>query len=64
LPFNIPPQSWVTDFGYAPGLRKHAISDGYWALLRPLNVGTHTIQFFVQSPVVTLDVTYDLTVSP
>jgi hypothetical protein len=65
LPFNITSQSWVhTDFSYAPGLRPHAISDGYWALLRPLDVGEHKIRFFAKSPGFSLDVTYDLTVSP
>lgn len=65
LPFDIRGYSWVhTDLRYKPGLRPHAIADGYWALLRPLDVGEHTIRFFAESPGFSLDVTYDLTVSP
>lgn len=65
LPYNIPDYSWVhTVYGFPPGLRPHAISDGYWALLRPLDVGKHKIRFFAKSPGFSLDVTYDLTVSP
>jgi hypothetical protein len=65
LPYDIPGYSWVhTDFGFQPGLRPHAISDGHWALLRPLDVGEHTIRFFAKTSGFSLDVTYNLTVSP
>lgn len=64
--FNIPPGSVATDFGYAPGVRKISISDGYWVMLDPLPLGEHTIHFTSASaafPDFALDVTYHLTVS-
>ncbi|MEQ1484413.1 hypothetical protein [Methyloglobulus sp.] len=64
--FNIPPGSVATDFGYAPGVRKISISDGYWVMLNPLPPGEHTIHFTSASaafPDFALDVTYHLTVS-
>ena len=41
------------------------VADGYWALLSPLSVGTHTIHFaggFASG--FSLDVTYHITVTP
>ncbi len=53
-------------FGYAPGLRKVAISDGYWIMLDPLRPGQHTLRVasrYDGNANFNLDVTYHLTVS-
>jgi hypothetical protein len=46
--------------------RNDAYADGYWAMLRPLSVGQHTIHFHAAIPDFSfvLDVTYNLTVVP
>ena len=58
------PGTWVIDF-YEPGVRKIAISDGYWVMLEPLPPGEHVIHFTADKPSenFALDVTYHLTVS-
>lgn len=62
-PFNIPPGSSFTAFGYAPGVRDISISDGYWVMLDPLPRGTHEIRFTALTSFgFSLDVTYHLTV--
>jgi hypothetical protein len=53
-------------FGIPPGTTR-SVADGYWALIRPLSVGTHTISFGGVSPSFpeggfTTSVTYTLTV--
>ena len=55
----------TTDFGYAPGIRKIAVSDGYWVMLDPLPEGEHTLHFTATQTATgfALDVTYHLTVS-
>jgi hypothetical protein len=51
-------------FGLDPGVRKIAISDGYWIMLDPLKPGVHTIHFTAATVGgLNLDVTYHLTVS-
>lgn len=63
-PLNLPDGSIaVTDFGYAPGVRKIAIADGYWVMLESLPPGLHTIHFTSTAPGFSLDVTYFLTVN-
>jgi hypothetical protein len=63
LRFNIPDGSFiVTDFGFAPGIRKLSIADGYWVMLDPLPRGEHAIHFTATAPGFALDVTYHLTV--
>ena len=32
-------------FGVPPATQTRSVADGYWALLRPLSVGTHTVSF-------------------
>jgi hypothetical protein len=43
-----------------------AFSDGYWAMLRPLSRGKHTVHFHGENPIFpqTVDVTYNLNVIP
>ena len=50
----------------APGTYSPAIDDGYYVMLKPLAVGTHTVRIVGASPIcgVSLDVTYNLTVVP
>ena len=53
-------------FEYAPGLRKVAISDGYWIMIDPLRPGQHTLRVVSRydgNANFNLDVTYHLTVS-
>jgi hypothetical protein len=49
-----------------PGTYSPAIDDGYYVMLKPLPVGTHTVQIVGASPAcgLSLDVTYDLTIVP
>jgi len=49
-----------------PGTYSPAIDDGYYVMLKPLQVGTHTVQIVGASPAcgLSLDVTYDLTIVP
>jgi hypothetical protein len=62
-PFNIPPGSSFTAFGYAPGVRQISVADGTWVMLDPLPRGTHEIHFTATtSGGFSLDVTYHLTV--
>lgn len=67
LPLNLKPGTLATEadgFGLAPGIRKIAISDGYWLMLDPLKPGTHTLHITSASAAgFNLDVTYHLTVS-
>jgi len=57
------PNSLGTDFGYAPGVRDPAISDGYWLMLKPLRPGKHTLNIKAQSATgFDQDVTYHITV--
>jgi hypothetical protein len=58
-------------FGLPAGTYSPAIDDGYYVMLRPLGVGTHTVRFAGASagcPLIgsgfSVDVTYDLTVVP
>jgi hypothetical protein len=48
------------------GFRATGFTDGYWAMVRPLPVGAHTIHFVASIPSFsfTVDATYNLTVSP
>jgi hypothetical protein len=52
--------------GCAAGIYSPALSDGYWALIRALDVGEHTVTFHAEVPEAefVIDVTYDLTVVP
>ncbi len=64
---HIPPGSVLTDFGYDPGDRYPAVSDGYWLMLPPLPVGEHVIESYAalgDPPWFELHVTYYLTVAP
>lgn len=45
FPLLIRPGSLLNEFGYDPGLRFPAVSDGYWVLVQPLPRGRHTISF-------------------
>lgn len=64
IPLNIKPGTILEDFGYAPGLRKIAIADGYWMMLKPLSSGQHVLHFTAAAEGgFKLDVTYHLTVS-
>lgn len=49
-----------------PGIYSPAVDDGFYVLLRPLPVGSHTLHFHAESPGGTLqqDVTYNLSVVP
>lgn len=49
-------------FGLAPWVRDLAVADGYWLMLTPLTPGAHTLRFTADGPVITLDVTYHITV--
>ncbi|MBL8879786.1 MAG: hypothetical protein JNG88_11765 [Phycisphaerales bacterium] len=53
-------------FGYPVQYIRTAVSDGYWLMIRPLSAGTHTIHFTASndSTGFSLDVTYNITVSP
>ncbi len=53
-------------FGYPTAYVRTAVSDGYWLMLRPLQPGTHVIHFTADNPTLgfTLDVTYNITVTP
>jgi hypothetical protein len=58
-------------FGIDPGTYSPAIDDGFYVMLKPLSVGTHTLHFESASggcPLIGgpfgVDVTYDLTVVP
>jgi hypothetical protein len=48
------------------GFRNTAFADGYWAMLRPLSLGKHTVHFHGENPFFpqTVDVTYNLNVAP
>jgi hypothetical protein len=47
------------------GFRSTAFADGYWAMLRPLSLGKHTVHFGGSIPsLLTVDVTYHLNVVP
>lgn len=59
---TIAPGSILNEFGYAPGVRSPAVSDGYWVLVRPLERGQHTITFRGTSPGFTTSVHYRLVV--
>ncbi|MBI4602515.1 MAG: hypothetical protein HY721_11200 [Planctomycetes bacterium] len=63
------------DFGYPPGPKGPAVSDGYWLMLAPPSRGSHTIHFTGQltfstaegdpfDQVFGLEITYELTVGP
>ena len=62
--FAFPDGNLAQYFGQvAPrGIYYPSISDGYWVMLRPLAVGSHTIHFGGSVGSFTLDVTYNLTV--
>ena len=53
-------------FGVAPGDYEPNVDDGFYLLLPPMRVGQHTIHFHGSLPrfYSTLDVTYNLTVTP
>jgi hypothetical protein len=64
---DIPPTDNIFGIPLNPGIHE-CVADGYWALLPPLSVGTHTIHFsggysYFGSPFA-LDVTYHITVAP
>jgi hypothetical protein len=72
----LPPAGLPTIPPTPPGIYSPAVSDGYYVMLRPLSVGTHTLHFtgvspgctysqtgFV-APGVSVDVTYNLTIEP
>lgn len=67
LPLNLKVGTLATEadgFGLEPGVRKIAISDGYWVMLDPLKPGVHTIHFTAATVGgLNLDVTYHLMVS-
>jgi len=48
------------------GIYSPAVDDGFYVLLDPLDIGSHTLHFHAESPkgVVQSDVTYNLTVVP
>lgn len=54
----------LEDFGFEPGDRPVAITDGFWVILPPLSGGEHEIHFHSENPdfEFVLDVTYLLTV--
>ena len=49
-----------------PGVYSPAVDDGYYALINPLGVGSHTLHIHAESPLsgFVTDVTYNLTVVP
>jgi hypothetical protein len=51
---------------FSPGTSCDTVDDGYYLLLAPLPAGHHTVHFHGEIPAFsfTLDVTYNLTVSP
>ena len=51
-------------FGVPQGTYTPQISDGYWVMLAPLSVGTHTIHFKGILGSFETEVTYVLTVAP
>lgn len=53
-------------FGYAPGTKGPAVSDGFWIMLAPLSSGEHTIEFTggISSYPFQTTVTYNLTIAP
>lgn len=64
---HVPPGSVLTDFGYDPGDRYPAVTDGYWLMLTPLPPGEHVIWWHAVAgdpPYFELAVTYNLTVLP
>jgi len=61
---NVPPLDNIFGLPLAP-VPHECVADGYWALLPPLSVGTHTIHFAGGfSYGFALDVTYQVTVKP
>jgi hypothetical protein len=46
-PYTLPilPNTLWTDFGCTPGDRYPSLSDGYYVMLKPLEVGDHTLTF-------------------
>jgi len=55
-----------TDFGIAcaAGVYSPAVDDGYYAFLPPLKPGAHSVYFHAESPDITVDITYNLTMVP
>jgi hypothetical protein len=53
-------------FGVPAGVYSPAVDDGFYVMLDPLNVGTHTLNFHSENPpaAFSLDVTYNLKVVP
>ena len=78
IPFAavLPPDGVPTDPPTPPGIYSPAVDDGYYVMLHPLPVGTHTLRFTGASPgcdypptqfhlePFSVDVTYQLTVVP
>ena len=78
VPFAVvlPPDGVPTDPPTPPGIYSPAVDDGYYVMLNPLPVGTHTLRFTGASPgcdypptqfhlePFSVDVTYQLTVVP
>jgi hypothetical protein len=64
--YGLPPQdNAVQGFEDGQGYIFPVVSDGYWVLLNPLPAGDHVIDFGgAFSSGFSLDITYDLTVSP
>ena len=58
------PNACATGVSLAAGSYSPGIDDGYYTLLAPLSVGTHTLHIQGQVPMagVTIDVTYNLTI--
>ena len=48
--FRVPDPSLLTDFGFPPGDRFPAVTDGYFLLLKPLKPGTHALSLSVTNP--------------
>jgi len=66
--YTMPANNIYTAFGLNVPARTVplAVSDGIWAMLRPLSVGQHTVQIQASVPAFgfSLDVTYHVTVKP
>ncbi|MBM3225260.1 MAG: hypothetical protein FJZ47_15860 [Candidatus Tectomicrobia bacterium] len=66
MTFTYPPSNV---FGVPPGTYAPNVADGYWLMLAPLRVGTHTLHFKAEitgGPFVgtVIEVTYHLTIAP